>query len=189
MSNDQDIPVIFHKSFGGLLDTFRNVIASMTWLKVSVGQAENFFKEYPYIITLSCSVTDKEIKLDKSILSLIKEEGFNRQAPLYSKTLVNFYRIFTIAAKDIIWEESDFSSLLDRPELQFLRHARNASAHNNEFYWGAGRQRADTINKLPVVWRGKEINKNMEGAPLYMDFVKPGDLFLLLSDISSLVKK
>ena len=184
----QDQPLHFHNSFNLLLDTFRNVIVGMTWLKVSIKNAELFYKNWPYIITLSCSVTDKEIKVDKSILSLIEKESFNRTTPLFSQTFINFYRIFTIAIKDIVWEEKDFVNMLNKSELQFLKHIRNASAHNNQFYWGTGQQRVDTISKLPVIWRGKEINEKLENSVLYMDFLKPGDLFILLTDISNLVK-
>jgi len=181
-----DQPLHLHKSLDSLLDTFRNVIAGITWLKVTIKDAELFYENYPHIIALACSVTNKEIKVDKSILSLIEKEGFNQPAPLYSQTLINFYRIFTIAIKDIVWEEPDFSNLLDRPELQFLKHVRHASAHNNKFYWGKGRQRASTISEFPVTWRGKEINENLEGTELYMNFLKPGDPFLLLADISNI---
>ena len=183
-----DQPLYLHKSFGTLLDTFRNVITGMTWLKATIKDAELFYKDYPYIITLACSVTDQEIKVHKSILSVIEKEGFNHRTPLYSQTLINFYRIFTVAIKDIVWEEPDFSNLLDRKDLQFLRHVRNASAHDNKFYWGKGKQRIDTINSFPVVWRGREINKDLENTELYMNFLKPGDLFLLLADISNLCR-
>ena len=182
-----DQPLHFHKSLDSLLDTFRNVITAMTWLKVTVKNAQSFYGNHPHIIGLACSVTDQEIKIDKSILSLIEGEGFNKETPLYSQTLINFYRIFTIAIKDIIWEELDFLNLRNNPELQFLKHVRNASAHNNKFYWGEKWQRAQTIRSLPVVWRDKEINEGLENTPLYMDFFKPGDLFILLADIGELV--
>jgi hypothetical protein len=181
-----DQPLKFHNSFDNLLDTFRNVITSITWLKFSVEEANKFFKIYPYIIELACSVVSQDIKLDKSILKLVKEEGFNQQTPLYNQTLINFYRVFTIAINDIILEEKDFKSLLQKDELRFLRHLRNASAHNNSFYWGKGKQRKKTISKLPVSWRGKQIEEKLENTPAYMDFIKPGDIFILLSDISNL---
>ena len=182
----QDQPLRFHKSFDALLDTFRNVITGTTWLKASIKEAKLFYKNWPHIITFPCSVIEKEIKIDKSILSLIEKEGFNQSTPLYSQTLINFYRIFTIAVKDIIWEEPDFNNLRSKPALQFLRHIRNASAHNNQFYWESGKRRIDTLSKLPIIWRGKEINEGLENTSLYMDFLKPGDIFLLLADISEL---
>ena len=183
----KDQPLTFHKSFDDLLDTFRNVIASMTWLKVSVEQAQNFYKPLPYIIELDCSVTNQKVKVTKSVLKLVQEEGFNKKTPRYSQTLINFYRAFTIAIKDIIWEEQEFQQLLQKNELQFFRHLRNASAHNNTFFWDTGNQRQNILKKLPVSWRGKVIEAKLEGSPLYMDFMKPGDIFLLLADISSLI--
>lgn len=188
MENNQDKPLVFHKSFNDLLDTFRNVITGMTWLKVSIKDAKLFYERPNEIIGLTCSVTHKTIKVSKDILSMIEKEGLEQPA-LFNQTLINFYRVFTIAVKDIICEEADFSQLLDKPELQFLKHLRNASAHNNRFYWGrAGQQRKNTIKGLPVIWRGKEINETLENTPLYMNFLMPGDIFLLLSDISALSK-
>lgn len=183
----QDQPLHFHKSFDDLLDTFRNVISSLTWLKVSVVDAQNFYQGYPYIIELDCSVAPQKIKVDKSILRQIEKEGLNAPTPMYSQAVINFYRVFTIAVKDIIWEEPDFKPFLKTPELEFLRHLRNACAHDNEFFWGNGKQRLDTIERLPVSWRGKTIITETEGTNLYMDFMKPGDIFLLLSDICRLV--
>lgn len=183
-----DKPLHFHGSFSALLHTFQNIITGISWLKVSINIAEDYYKRWPYTIMLASSVTDENIKIDKTIISLIKEEGLIKETPLYAQTLINSYRIFSIAIKDIIWEEPDFSSLHNKTELQFLRHIRNASAHNNRFYWGTGRQRTETIKNLPVQWRGKEINVDMENKELYMSFFAPGDLFILLSDISELYK-
>ena len=187
MNINQDQPLKFHNCFNDLLDTFRNIIASTTWLKVSVDSAQIFYNSFPYIIELDCSVTEQKIKIDKTILGLIQHEGFNQPTPLYSQTLINFYRIFTIAIKDIIWKEQDFQPLLQNNELQFLKHIRNACAHNNDFFWGVGKQRQSTIQKLPISWHDKIIEEKLEGTKLYMNFLKPGDIFLLLSDISKLI--
>lgn len=181
----KDQPLNFHKSLDQLIESFQSVFAAMTWLKVSAKDAQLFFAQEKNILSLPCSVTDKYIKISKSILSTIEKEGFDNPV-LYNRTLINFYRIFTIAIKDIVWEEPDFSSLLNKPELQFLRHIRNASAHNNQFFWGVGQNRIRTIDQLPIIWRGKEIREELEDTKLYMDFLRPGDLFYLLSDISSL---
>ena len=178
---------MLHESFDGLLDSFRNVIASMTWLKVSGVQAQQFFAPYPNVITLPCTVIDQVIMVDKSILILVANEGFNQETPLYSNTLINFYRVLTIAIKDIVWEEPDFHPLLRRDELQFFGHIRNASAHKNRFFFGNNTQRIRTLETLPVSWRNKVISDTTEGSQLYMDFMGPGDLFVLLSDISALV--
>lgn len=179
-----DEKIEFHKSLYGLLDSFRVIIAALNYLQISPLAAKKLFESFPYLIELPCSVTDKVVKIDKTILDLVEKEGFQGKVPLYSKTLIDFYRIFTIAVKDILWEEQDFQNLLNRPELEFLRHLRNASAHNNSFFWGTGKKRKIPY---PVKWRTKEIEESLEGKPLYMDFMKPGDLFILLADISKLV--
>ena len=187
MATKKDQPLDFEKSLNDLVDTFRNVIASMTWLKASAKDAQEFYKNYLYITQLASSIASQDIKIDKSILALIEKEGLGGPTPLFTQTLTNFYRVFTVAAKDILWEDAEFQRFLRRPELVFLRHLRNASAHDNKFFWGNGRQRTTTIQKLPVSWRGKVIEEKVEGITLYIDFMKPGDIFLLLSDISSLV--
>lgn len=179
-----DEKIEFHKSLYGLLNSFRIAIAALSYLQVSSSEAKRQFESFQYLVNLSCSVTDKVVKIDKAILDLVEAEGFNGSTPLYSKTLTDFYRIFTIAIKDILWEEQDFQKLLQSQELEFLRHLRNASAHNNVFFWGKGKKRM--IPSL-VKWRTKTIEESLEGKLLYMDFMKPGDLFLLLSDISNLV--
>ncbi|MFH1112009.1 MAG: hypothetical protein V1712_02975 [Patescibacteria group bacterium] len=191
MSTNQDEPLLFHDSFNELLDSFRFSIASATWLQVSVQSAQKFFEPYLYIINLPCSVTDKIIKLDKSIFNTVQKEGFNGPSPLYTKNLINFYRIFTIAVKDIIFEQQDFHPYLNKAEeLKFLRHIRNASAHDNKFFWGRdANQRAQTIQQFPICWRSKVIEEKLEGNDLYMSFMKPGDIFMLLFDISNLVVK
>lgn len=182
-----DKPLQFHKSLDNLLDTFSHVILSVTWLKSSVITAKKFYESFPYVIDLTCSTTTQSVKVGKYIFIQIEKEGLKGPAPLYSKTLINFYRVFTIAVKDIIWEEPDFKPFLKNSELHFLWHLRNASAHNNKFFFGKGKQRNKTIKRFPISWRGKVIDKKLEGTILYMDFMKPGDIFLLLSDISGLI--
>ena len=179
-----DEKIEFHKSLYGLLDSFRAAIAALIYLQISSPVAKKRFESSQYLINLVCSVTDKVVKIDKTILDLVEMEGFQGKAPLYSKTLIDFYRIFTIAVKDILWEEQDFQKLLNSQELEFLRHLRNASAHNNSFFWGTGKKRKIPY---PIKWRTKTIEESLEGKPLYMEFMKPGDLFILLADISKLV--
>lgn len=84
MATNRDQPLNFHKSLNDLVDTFRNVIASMTWLKASAKDAQEFYKNYLYITELASSVTTQEIKVDKSILTLIEKEGFGGPTPLFT---------------------------------------------------------------------------------------------------------
>ena len=184
----KDHPLQFHQSLSDLLSTFRNTIASIGWLKESLDSAISFHKKYPYIVTLESSVTNNLVKIDKSIFDLIQKEVSGNTPAQCSKSLIDLYRIFTIAAMDVIWGNTDFKTLHKRQELQFLRHLRNASAHKNSFHWGRGAARTKTMRSLPVKWRNKTISEEIEGKPLYFDFLAPGDLFVLLADISALVR-
>lgn len=85
---EKDISLKFHCSFNELLDTFRFIIASATWLKCSTVNAEQFFADYPHIIQLTCSIDNRVIKIDKTILRMVEQEGINGPAPLYSKALI-----------------------------------------------------------------------------------------------------
>ena len=92
----------------------------------------------------------------------------------------------TISVKDIIAEHPDFANAKNEELLRFLRHVRNAAAHDNRFYFGAGKQRDRTLDGLPVRWRTKTIDASLEGKQLFHNFLGAGDLLFLLSDVSAL---
>lgn len=184
-----DKPLYFHSSISELLESFKFSILSIFWLQASNKNISSYFKKYPYICTLACSVTSDEVKIDKSLLKMIENIEQAKQTPIQPSALINLYRIFTIAVKDLIWNHSDFSMLKKRNELQFLRHIRNGSAHNNRFYWGKGTERERIVKSFPINWRGKRIEEKIEGQKVFFDFLAPGDIMVLLSDISKLIAK
>lgn len=63
------------------------------------------------------------------------------------------------------------------PTWQFFRHVRNASFHGNKFNLHSGQP------NHPAHWRGLEIDRSLNGTPLIYDFLAPGDVFLLMSDV------
>ena len=69
----------------------------------------------------------------------------------------------------------------DRPEVQFIRHARNASAHGNVFNLTKGEPRK------PAIWRGIEITKELNGTTFLYKFLKAGDVLKLIDDVFQLV--
>lgn len=184
-----DKQLYFHSSINELLESFKFSILSIFWLQASNKNISSYFKKYPYICTLACSVTANEVKIDKSLLKMIENEEQATQTPIQPFALINLYRIFAIAVKDLIWNHPDFSLLKKRNELQFLRHIRNGCAHNNRFYWGKGKEREKTIKKFPIIWRGKVLEEKMEGHEVFFQFIAPGDIFILLGDISDLIVK
>jgi hypothetical protein len=57
-------PLVFHRSFHGLIDSFRTMIASMMWLRSGPEVAEKHFAPWPFVVTLDCSVSNKVVKVD-----------------------------------------------------------------------------------------------------------------------------
>jgi len=72
------------------------------------------------------------------------------------------------------------------PEFEFFRHTRNASSHNNRFFF-----KQNQPNK-PVYWRGiviehdlKGSNNPLFGVPCFGGVMGSADVFYLLSDIEA----
>ncbi len=93
--------------------------------------------------------------------------------PLYNEVLISAYAALQskhgIIARD------------DRPEVEFLRHARNASAHGNVFTL----RRGEPVK--PATWREKEITQQLSGQVLLYRFLKPGDVLQLVDDVFQVV--
>jgi hypothetical protein len=188
MPEKDDTPVILHSSFSGLIDSFRTIIAALTWLRASSDEAAGYFAPWPYIITFDCSVSQESLKLDKSAIDAFRRDAGNPDTPMFASTLGNLCRVVTISVKDIIWEHPHFSHALQHETLQFIRHIRNAAAHDNSFYFGAGKQKERTLAGLPVSWRGKTVDVSFENSRLYLDFMGAGDLLFLLRDVTALAR-
>ena len=188
MPEPGDTPLAFHSSFNGIIDSFRMMIAGLTWLRAAPEAAEKYFAPWQYILTLDCTVSDKSIKVDKSAILAFQADAAAPGTPLHVSTIANLCRVVTISVKDIIAEHPDFSSTENVELLQFFRHIRNAAAHENQFYFGVGKQRDRTLAGLPVRWRNKTIDASLEGTQLFHRFLGAGDLLFLLSDVSALAR-
>ncbi len=73
------------------------------------------------------------------------------------------------------------------PEWEFLRHCRNAAAHNGRFHFLHNEPRRLAI------WRGLEVKNELEGRNLFRvnegdPFLGPGDVLVLLSDLEKKLK-
>jgi hypothetical protein len=189
MPEQGDTPLVFHRSFDGLIDSFRTMIASITWLRSAPEAAEKHFAPWPFVATLDCSVSNKVIKVDKSAFAAFRADAAAPGTPLFASTLGNLCRVTVISVKDIISEHPDFAAARDDELFKFLRHVRNAAAHENRFYFGTGTQRERTLAGLSVRWRNKTIEAPLEKSRLFHDFLGAGDLLFLLSDVTSLAKR
>ncbi len=127
MPEPGDIPLAFHPSFNEIIDSFRTMIAALTWLRAAPEAAEKHFAPWHYVITFDCTVSTKSIKVDKSAFVAFQTDAQALGTPLFASTLTNLCRVVTISVKDIIAEHPDFVHVRNEELLQFLRHVRNAA--------------------------------------------------------------
>jgi hypothetical protein len=190
-----DRPLKIHPSLQQLSISVKVLFASLSWAHSTIEHMPKMFQLNPDGIILPCSVTDLGIKIRQEVIGIIYGKGaqqmpngiIKKDISGTTETVKYLYRSATITAHDIIQQEPDFATHLQSDDCLFLRHLRNASAHHNKFYWGStAGQRASTLKKFPVSKRTKTIEENLEGTELYFSFMREGDLFVLLSDISAL---
>lgn len=87
-----------------------------------------------------------------------------------------------------ILQASTYENCLNKAEIyNFAKHIRNGSAHKNEFTFEE--KNIKNLKNNPVVWRGKEININLQEKEIFNSFIDATDLILLISDISQMMKK
>lgn len=68
------------------------------------------------------------------------------------------------------------------PELEFIRHLRNASGHGNVFHFERGQP------KRSAHFKSFEISSDLEGAEAFFSFIGPGDFLELLDTTAALLK-
>ena len=84
-------------------------------------------------------------------------------------------RVFVAAIWDLFATQETYPSIANEPEIQFLRHVRNACAHDGRFNF--------TELKHAARWRDKQITMAAVGTIALPGFLADGDLVLLMLDI------
>jgi hypothetical protein len=113
----------------------------------------------------------------KSILEDIHKEGLKDVESL-RRSFNHLNSMFLSAMWDTLRSHSTYEKIATKPEVQFLRHLRNAAAHDGRFNFSELRHRA--------TWRSKEITLDMIDKPVFPNFLKPGDPVLIVLDIDRL---
>lgn len=122
------------------------------------------------------SQTNEPVAIDSDALSA--ELFWRHNEPIKSFNLASAGALLILA-----WEST--KELHDASELwQFLRHCRNAAAHNGRFTFRPKEPRH------PAKWGDLEISKNLEATPLFVDppdagFMGLGDVVYLLAHIEA----
>lgn len=82
---------------------------------------------------------------------------------------------FVTAMWDTIISHAHYDLIATKPEIQFLRHLRNACGHDG--HWNFDKL------KHPAEWRDKKLQLKDAGSPVFNRMLKHGDVMLLFIDI------
>jgi len=119
------------------------------------------------------------------IASFNKEVGLKEQG---GEVKCNINNLLKFQARQIaivlfdILQSSKYNKCLNKTEIfKFAKHIRNGAAHNNSFNF-------KKCLKKPLRWRNKIINNSLQGEEVFPSFITIGDLIVLISDISEIIK-
>lgn len=180
-----DRPVILLAEFSSSIDIFRLAIGSIGWLIQSKSAYIKYLEKYKYIVEMETSVTNKVLKIDKTILNLIDGKDENH---LIQKSIREIAKLIIIDMKDITDSLPEFPIIRTSTTYKILRLLRNSSAHNNKVYFDKGKYREKVLNQLPYKWRNKTIDTSSENKDIFNDLhFSPADIFVIAEELSLLV--
>lgn len=93
------------------------------------------------------------------------------------KTMTGHAKLLVITLFDLVDKSLYKNEIQKRDIYKALRHFRNASAHDNKFFFEGRRIKS-------VMWRNKIIKTDLEGEILFGNFIFFADIMVLLQDLS-----
>lgn len=181
--------IYIHSLFNSLVNNFIYISLGLRMLTQKYFQ-DKWLKKMK-LWDLECKVEfrgSKWIEFDEKEIFDSFEEKFK---PIRSggKTKTNLLELLNFIARltaiylvDILQNSKYNTRLLHRTNVfKFAKEVRNGAAHDNRF-------KLDRIKDLPIVWRDKTINKSLDGKEVFHSFLAPGDLIILIADLSEEIR-
>lgn len=149
--------------------------------KMCIDEVAERCKNFDFINQLDATVIPNFSSFisKKYFLKLLTPDTFDKNITNSFCSMICVYS-FENLKKDPIYKK-----IKDEPCVEMLRHIRNGSAHGNTFNFYNGKR---LIYPGTVSWKGKIIDKTLQDKVVFPDFISPGDVPLLLSDISEVIK-
>ncbi len=154
----------------GMLDAFEDEPTREAARKIASGGITGLLAE-------SALHSEVAARVEVSIERLASSVVSNHRA-----AIPHLNRLSAGALLIVAWETTEAVHTKD-PDWEFLRHCRNAAAHDGRFSFRRGEP------TRPAHWRGLEIVSALQGRRLLNDgapgFIGPGDCLHLLSDLEA----
>lgn len=153
-----------------LLNAFTSGIAGLH----AITQTQWIDKEQDAAIGLP-KKDDQSIKARLQDVAKLEKKSIERTQAMLSLALIGMSYEFLNDCEEYQ------NKLSDLPEVQFLRHCRNAAFHGNKFSL-----RSSQPDK-PAQWKGFEITSGLDGCQMIPEFIEPGDAVELVQYLQSLL--
>lgn len=167
------LPILHDPQYSGVINAHQLVVKKNAELVIV--RPGNAYKEVAgekvYHVNLTSSLPNPSPQQVNETLSLLAGE--------FSKMLV---RVVTLDSYEQLYDYSESTGQLDALQAQdwymFLRLVRHALTHDQ--HWGF---RERDLAKLPVTWRGRTIEVDMDGKDVLMEFYGHFEMIELLEDM------
>lgn len=200
MTNSQKIPskyidlnkIYIDEIFKPIIDNFMYFVGGIVSLNSSLDYQKILVKTYdgkPERLALTVDY-DGFVEIQCSIEEILK--SFNAATNLrmdYGRVSSDIKDLLIFQGRQIaislfnILEFSTYNKKMNQTEIfKFAKEIRNGAAHNNRFYF------EKPLTK-PIKWRNKTIDNNLKNQNVFLSFITPADLMVLMSDISLALKK
>lgn len=158
-----------------IIDAYLDMLCGAMTLRIPYVQ-DYVIKEVPEFVLIS-SYPSQNLVIDGiQLITEIKNEGSSNAKSL-SKAINQINKIFISSMWDTLKSHKTYQKISKEPEIQFFRHIRNACAHNNVLVFNE--------LKHPAKWRDREISLIDNGKEIFPEFLKGGDVMLLMIDIDT----
>ena len=158
------------KRTGELIGAYLEMMLGIFSLRLPAVQA--VLQTHPSSFSINTSMPGIGIMFDGGDMTRVMQSP---SAPALAIAVGQVSRMFVAAMWDTLTAQGKYPSIATEPEIQFLRHLRNACAHDGRFNF--------TELKHPAQWRGKQITMTEAGTIALPGFLADGDLMLLMLDI------
>ena len=163
---------------------FHEIVEIYQWLAVGVelfhhASIETLSKQSP--VCMAATVQNDLCIEPSKVKNTFAQEGSDVQS--LNRALMRLLGNWAYERAQKAYSPKEWKGLkIDHPELEYLRHVRNASSHK-EGRW----QFRPGEPKQPAAWRGKQLSNNLDGQSMWQTQLATGDILILLSDVDGIL--
>lgn len=174
-------PVQINKTFNLAIDMLTCLWGGLIAPKLCGAELKTKLAPWPHLISFASSFSEDSHLSKENYFNICADDDKLKAVANHACCLVSVF------AFESLKNHQNYDAIQGNALVNFLRHLRNAAAHGNSFNFIDSRS-GKLINPGQVEWRGKIIEKSLQGKTAFPDFFAQGDFAYLFEDISKLLK-